>query len=52
MGLRLPLVYNTNGYELGVYEVNGSTLHVSPGIGTLQPDVRFLCRPEVTLLQF
>jgi predicted MPP superfamily phosphohydrolase len=56
--IRLPFIgalitpYGTNGYDMGIYEVNESLLHVSPGIGTLRPNVRFFCRPEVTLILF
>ncbi len=39
-------------YEMGRYEVNGTTLYVNRGIGfePVMPRVRFLARPELTLL--
>jgi predicted MPP superfamily phosphohydrolase len=38
-------------YEDGWYEKNGSRMYVSRGIGTSIVRARFLCRPEVTLLE-
>lgn len=39
-------------YEMGRYEVNGTTLYVNRGIGfePVMPRVRFLARPELTLI--
>lgn len=40
-------------YEMGLYDVKGTALHVSRGIGfepAPAPRVRFLCRPEVAVL--
>lgn len=40
-------------YEMGRYEVNGTTLYVNRGIGfePFAPRVRFLSRPELTIIQ-
>jgi predicted MPP superfamily phosphohydrolase len=40
-------------YEMGRYEVNGTTLYVNRGIGfePFGPRVRFLSRPELTIIQ-
>jgi predicted MPP superfamily phosphohydrolase len=37
-------------YQKGLYQVNGTTMYVSSGIGTTGLPVRFLCPPEVVLL--
>lgn len=57
--LRMPLVgaLVTNstlppGLAMGPSKVGSAWLHVSPGLGTSKfTPVRFLCRPEVTLLE-
>jgi len=55
--VRLPFVgplvtpYETGGYDLGWFETRAGPLYVNPGIGTFFADVRFLCRPEVTLFE-
>ena len=38
-------------YVAGVYEEGGSSLYVSRGIGTSVLPVRFLCRPEIAVVQ-
>lgn len=49
---RGPLVLPPLGrrYVAGLYRVAGMPLYVSRGVGVVSPPVRFLCRPEVTLL--
>jgi predicted MPP superfamily phosphohydrolase len=37
-------------YQKGLYQVNGTRMYVSSGIGTTGLPVRFLCPPEVVLL--
>jgi uncharacterized protein len=40
-------------YEAGRYDINGMTLYVNRGLGLdggLFPRVRFLCRPEITVI--
>ena len=39
-------------YSRGLYHIEDMLMHVSPGIGTSDMPMRFLCRPEVTLLTF
>lgn len=38
-------------YELGWYEARAGALYVNPGIGCLGFDVRFNCRPELSLFE-
>ena len=38
-------------YDRGLFETKGGPLYVNPGIGTFQLPVRFLCRPEITLIE-
>jgi predicted MPP superfamily phosphohydrolase len=42
--------YATGGYDAGLYKVNGTTLYVSRGIGTMLMRVRFLVPPEIVVL--
>ena len=35
----------------GLFRHNGTIMHISPGIGTATLPMRFLCRPEATLLE-
>jgi len=46
-----PLIVpeETGRYDLGMFETPAGPLYVNPGIGTFYLDVRFNCRPEVTL---
>lgn len=39
-------------YNRGLYRIGDMLMHVSPGIGTSDVPMRFLCRPEVTLFSF
>lgn len=55
--LRLPLLsYLATRYHVrtlyarGLYSVEGTPLYVSRGLGTMFPQARFLCTPEVTLI--
>jgi predicted MPP superfamily phosphohydrolase len=55
--VRLPLVGATvvpsrygHRYAAGEFRVDGATLYVSRGLGTVRFPVRFLCRPELGLL--
>lgn len=41
----------TGGYELGMYSTPAGPLYVNPGIGTFHFNVRFNCRPELTLFE-
>ncbi len=55
--IRLPLYgalvtpFDTNGYELGWYNTPPGPLYVNPGIGTLGANIRFNCRPELTIFE-
>lgn len=40
----------SDGFEMGLYEVDQMKLYVNRGIGTCIMPVRFLCPPEITLL--
>lgn len=55
--VRLPLwgavivPFAVDGYELGTYMTESGRLHVSSGVGTFFLQVRFFCRPEITLIE-
>lgn len=42
---------HSDEYDLGWFETASGPLYVNPGIGTFYLDVRFNCRPEVTLFE-
>jgi uncharacterized protein len=48
---KIRLSHASRGYLEGVYEREGTTMHVSRGIGTTFVPFRFAARPEVTLLE-
>jgi predicted MPP superfamily phosphohydrolase len=50
-GGRIGLAHPRAGTIATVEACNGTVMHVSPGIGTTFVPVRFLARPEVTLLR-
>jgi predicted MPP superfamily phosphohydrolase len=43
--------HDVGPYELGWYDTPSGRLYVNPGIGCLRFDVRFNCRPEVTVFE-
>ena len=55
--VRLPFVgalvkpFAVDAYELGRYETAAGPLYVGAGIGWFYLNVRFLCRPEVTVVE-
>ena len=55
--VRLPFIgalitpTQTGGYEMGRFETPGGPLYVNPGIGTFHLNVRFNCRPELTVFE-
>lgn len=49
-GGRLQLAHVRARFVAGVYDVAGTTLHVSPGLGTTFVPFRLFARPEVTEL--
>lgn len=48
-----PLIvpYGVEGYDAGLYSTPAGPLHVSVGIGTFFLPVRFLCRPELAVIE-
>lgn len=54
--VRLPLIgppyltYLGEKYVMGLYQIGTMTHYTNRGLGMLPPRVRFLCRPEVTVL--
>jgi hypothetical protein len=38
-------------YDLGLFQTTSGPLYVNPGIGTFYLNVRFCCRPEITLFE-
>ena len=55
--VRLPWIgslvrpYGVEGFDLGLFETPAGPLYVGAGIGWFYLNVRFLCRPEVTLVE-
>ncbi len=50
-GGKIRLSHGETRYLEGAYDVLGTTLHVSRGLGTTFVPFRFLARPEVTILR-
>ncbi|HOC01581.1 MAG TPA: metallophosphoesterase [Verrucomicrobiota bacterium] len=48
-----PLVrpYGVEGFDLGLFQTPAGPLYVGAGIGWFYLNVRFLCRPEITLVE-
>lgn len=42
----------SDGFEMGLYDVNGMKLYVNRGIGTCIMPVRFMCPAELALIEF
>ena len=38
-------------FELGLYETPAGPMYVNPGIGYFYANVRFNCRPEITIFE-
>jgi predicted MPP superfamily phosphohydrolase len=49
-GGKLRFAHPTARYVVGLYERGGTTMHVSPGLGTTFVPFRFFARPEATEL--
>jgi predicted MPP superfamily phosphohydrolase len=55
--VRIPLIgrfimpFNVMPYDVGLFKTPAGPLYVNPGIGTFFMKARFLCRPEVTVLE-
>jgi uncharacterized protein len=45
------LPFGVDQYDLGLFQTKSGPLHVNPGIGWFYLDVRFNCRPEVTVIE-
>ena len=39
-------------YNMGLYQTPAGPMYVNPGIGTFYVRMRFLCRPEITVIKF
>jgi predicted MPP superfamily phosphohydrolase len=54
--VRLPIInalyapQDIGRYDRGYYETPNGPLYVNPGIGTWLVPLRFLCRPEITVV--
>jgi predicted MPP superfamily phosphohydrolase len=48
----LVVPFGVDSYELGGFDTPAGPLYVGAGIGTFYLDVRFNCRPEITLIEF
>jgi predicted MPP superfamily phosphohydrolase len=55
--VRMPILgalivpYGVDGYDAGLYSTPAGPLYVNVGIGTFLLPVRFLCRPELTIVE-
>lgn len=47
----LILPFGVDQYDLGLFQTQSGPLYVNPGIGWFYVDVRFNCRPEVTVIE-
>jgi uncharacterized protein len=47
----LALPYGVDQYDLGLFQTPSGPLYVNPGIGWYYFDLRFNCRPEVTVIE-
>ena len=47
----LVLPYGVDQYDLGLFQTQAGPLYVNPGIGWYYFDVRFNCRPEITVIE-
>jgi uncharacterized protein len=55
--IRLPFYgamvvpFSTGKYEMGLFQTKAGPLYVNPGIGYFYLNIRFNCRPEITVLE-
>jgi uncharacterized protein len=47
----LIVPFDVNEYELGMYQTPSGPMYVNPGLGYFYLNVRFCCRPEVTIFE-
>lgn len=45
------MTFNLDGYDLGWFDTPSGPLYVNPGIGCYALNVRFNCRPEITVFE-
>ena len=48
-----PLIvqFGVGQFDMGLYQTPAGPLYVNPGIGCFYLNVRFCCRPEITLIE-
>ncbi|MEI6809280.1 MAG: metallophosphoesterase [bacterium] len=55
--VRIPLIgeylvpFNIGKYDRGLFRTASGPMYVNPGIGTFYMQARFLCRPEITVIE-
>jgi len=55
--VRLPFVgaiilpKGVDGYDMGLYQTASGPLYVNPGLGCMHLDIRFNCRPEISVFE-
>ena len=55
--VRIPLLsssimsYDILPYDRGLFQTTAGPLYVNPGIGSFYLDLRFFCRPEITIVE-
>ena len=55
--VRLPIIgplllpYDVGPYDRGLFQTASGPLYVNPGIGAYYVNLRFLCRPEITVFE-
>jgi uncharacterized protein len=47
----LVVPFGTGEYQLGMYQTDAGPLYVSAGVGYFFMNVRFCCRPEITVFE-
>lgn len=47
----IALPFGLDEYDLGLFRTNSGPLSVNPGIGWFYLNVRFNCRPEITVIE-
>jgi predicted MPP superfamily phosphohydrolase len=46
------LAYGMDEYDKELFQTPNGLLYVNPGIGWFVTPARFLCRPEITVIEF
>jgi predicted MPP superfamily phosphohydrolase len=47
----LIVPFGVGEYQLGMYQTHAGPLYVNAGIGYFYMNVRFCCRPEITVVE-